>query len=328
MLKPPRLNPGDTVAIVAPASPPLDPAVIDRGVVAVRQLGFKPKLGANVRKRWGFLAGTDSERASDLLHAFTDAEVRGIFCLRGGYGAGRLLDLLDYKLVQANPKVFAGYSDITALHCALITKAGLVTFHGPTINSDLLREKPVEFTLHSFRRTLMESKPPGSIRQGYHEDTIQVLHGGTASGPLLGGNLSLLCSLVGTPYQPKFEGRILILEDIDEPPYRFDRMLTHLLNAKLLQNIAGVAVGLNRNCTEESREPKYGRRAGDSKGEEREFRQSVEDVIKERLCQLGVPVLCGLPFGHVAHNATLPLGALATLDTESKDLVVTETAVV
>ena len=328
MLKPPRLNSGDTIAIVAPASPPPEPELIDRAIGAVQQLGFKPKLATNVRNRWGFLAGSDQERASDLMHAFADSTVRAIFCLRGGYGAGRLLGLLDYKVLNANPKILVGYSDITALHCALVTKAGMVSFHGPTINSDLLRNKLVEFTIENFRSTLMKATPPGSIREGYHENTVKVLHGGTASGRLMGGNLSLLCSMVGTPYEPEFEGRILILEDIDEPPYRFDRMLTHLLNAGLLQKVAGVAIGINRNCVDNRHIPKSGRRAAEPEGEQAEYRQTVDDVLNERLGQLGIPVVSGLPFGHVTHNATLPIGARALLDGNDGDLLITEAAVI
>ena len=161
----------------------------------------------------------------------------------------------------------------------------------------------------------MRASAPGGICQGYKTKTVSILRRGTAAGRLFGGNLSLLCTTLGTPYQPSFKDKILFLEDLDEPPYRFDRMLTHLLNAGLLQQVAGVAVGLNKNC----KDPKA-RTAT-------EYRQTLEDVLKERLLPLKVPVVAGLPFGHVRHNATLPIGVQATLDAERGDLAINEAAV-
>lgn len=315
LLKPVRLEYGDTVGVVAPASPPVDPQVIDRSVAALERLGFKAKLAPNVHRRLGFLAGSDRQRASDLMRMFADAKVKAIICLRGGYGAGRLLHLLDYPVIRSHPKIFVGYSDITALHCALLTRAGLVSFHGPTMNSDLVKEDLPEFTLRSFLRIVMEPSAPGSICRGYRRNTIATLRGGRTEGPLVGGNLSLLCSLVGTPFLPDFRRRLLFLEDLDEPPYRFDRMLTHLLNAGLLQQVAGVAVGVNRHC----HDPKARR--------SKEYRQTLEDVLRDRLLPLKVPVVVGLPFGHVPLNATLPLGLRAVLDGEAGDLSLTESAV-
>lgn len=313
--KPRRLYPGDLVGIVTPASPPLEPEVIDRSAAAVERLGFKPRLAPNARKRHGFLAGSDRERAGDLMRMFTDPKVQAILCVRGGYGTSRLLPLLDYQAIRRTPKIFLGYSDVTALHCALLTKAQLVSFHGPTLNADFIKDDWVEFTHRSLLRVLGQPLAAGSICQGYDKATVTVLRGGTSSGALLGGNLSLLCTTLATPYQPSFKDRILFIEDIDEPPYRFDRMLTQLLNAGLLQQLAGIAVGLNRNCLD----PKA-RKSG-------EYRQTVEDVLQERLAPLKIPIVCGLPFGHVPHNATLPLGIHATLDAQAGDLILTESAV-
>jgi muramoyltetrapeptide carboxypeptidase len=315
LLKPRRLEFGDTLGIVAPASPPPDPNTIDRAVGALEILVFKAKLAPNVRRRLGFLAGTDRERAGDLMRMFADRKVRGILCVRGGYGAGRLLGLLDYHAIRDNPKVFVGYSDITALHCALLAQARLVSFHGPMLNSDFLREPVSDFTVRSFLRTVMEPCAPGSICQEAVRSRPSVLRGGTVSGPLVGGNLSLLCSTLGTPFQPPFRNRILFLEDLGEAPYRFDRMLTQLLNAGLLQQVAGVAVGQNRNC----RDPKA-RPVG-------EYRQTLEDVLRDCLLPLKVPVVIGLPFGHVRHIATLPVGVEARLDGNRGDLSITDPAV-
>lgn len=315
LLKPQRLEFGDTVGIAAPASPPGDPGVIDRSVAALERLGFHARLAPHVRRRRGFLAGSDRERAGDLMQLFRDPKVKAIICLRGGYGAGRLLPLLDYAAIRAHPKIFVGYSDITALHCALLARAGLVSFHGPTMNSDLVKEDLPEFTLRSLLRTVMEPAAPGSIGQGYGGHTVSVLRGGQADGRLVGGNLSLLCSLVGTQFLPDFRKRILFLEDLDEPPYRFDRMLTHLLNADLLPRVAGVAVGINRHC----HDPKA-RQA-------KEYRQTLDDVLRDRLLPLKVPVVAGLPFGHVRLNATLPVGVRARLDGDAGDLSILAPAV-
>jgi muramoyltetrapeptide carboxypeptidase len=244
-----------------------------------------------------------------------DRKVKAIFCVRGGYGTARLLSLLDYARIRAHPKILLGYSDVTSLHCALLKKANLVSFHGPMLNSDLIQEQIPKFTLQSLLRTLMSTSAAGSICQGYKRKTVVVLRRGIASGPLIGGNLSLLCTTLGTPFQPSFKKAILFLEDLDEVPFRFDRMLTHLLNAGLLQQVSGVAVGINANCVD----PKAKKT--------REYRQSVEDVLQERLLPLKVPVVTGLPFGHVPFNATLPIGLRVTLDAIKGDLLITEPAV-
>jgi muramoyltetrapeptide carboxypeptidase len=312
---PERLNAGDTIGIIAPASAPPDPKNIDRAVAVMEGLGFKTQLAPNVRKRWGFLAGSDRERAGDLMKMFADRKIRAIICVRGGYGTTRLLPLLDFRTIRANPKIFVGYSDITALHCAFLVKSDLVTFHGPMLNSDFAKPCVPDFTLRSFLVTLMQPSAPGSIREGYRKKTISILRHGVASGQLIGGNLTLLCVSLGTPYQPPFKDRILFFEDLDEGPYRFDRMLTQLLNAGLLQQVAGIAIGINVGC----KDPKA-RNA-------REYRQTLDDVFRERLRPLKIPVVVGLPFGHVPLNATLPVGVRVTLDANRGDLVITEPAV-
>ena len=314
-LIPDRLNYGDTIGIIAPASAPPDPKNIDRSVAALERLGFKPRLAANVRKRWGFLAGNDSDRAGDLMKMFTDRKVKAIICVRGGYGTARLLPLLDFRTIRANPKIFLGYSDITSLHCAFLVKSNLVSFHGPMLNSDFVKKDMPDFTVQSFLRTLMQPSPPGSIRDGYKQRTVTILRRGKASGPLVGGNITLLCAALGTPYLPSFKNSILFFEDLDEVPYRFDRMLTQLLNAGLLQQVAGIAIGINANC----QDPK-------AKGAN-EYRQTLEDVFAERLLPLKVPVVAGLPFGHIPFNATLPIGVRVTLDAIKGDLVITGPAV-
>jgi muramoyltetrapeptide carboxypeptidase len=314
-LLPPRLSYGDTIGIIAPASAPPDPRSIDRGAATLERLGFKSKLGHNARKRWGFLAGSDRDRAADLMSMFSDSKVKAILCIRGGYGTARLMPRLDYRTIRANPKIFVGYSDITSLHCAFLTQANLVSFHGPMLTPDFAREDLPDFTLQSFLKTLMAPSPPGGIVDSHGRKSIAVLRRGIAEGALIGGNLSLLCATLGTPYMPSFKSRILFFEDLDEAPYRVDRMLTQLLNAGLLQQVAGIAIGTNTNC--------YDPKARNAK----EYRQTLGEVFRERLFPLKVPVLMGLPFGHSSLNATLPVGVRATLDAVKGDLLIAEPAV-
>jgi muramoyltetrapeptide carboxypeptidase len=315
LIKPRKLVPGDVVGIVSPASAPPDPRAIDKSVEALEKLGFKPKLAANARERWGFLAGNDRERAGDIMKMFNDKRVHGIICVRGGYGTARLLPLLDFKAIRANPKVFIGYSDITSLHMAFLNSASLISFHGPMLNSDFIKPDMPEPTLRSFRRTLGVCEAPGSICQGFSRDAIRAHRKGKVTGRLIGGNLTLFCASLGTPWQANLKNSVFFFEDLDEVPYRFDRLLTQLLNAGVLQQAVGIAVGINKGCEDPKRET-----AG-------EYRQSLEDVLKERLLPLKVPLVSGLPFGHIPENATLPVGVRATLDANKGDLIIEEAAV-
>ena len=315
LLKPDRLNFGDTIGIIAPASAPPDPKAVDRAVAALERFGFKPKLSKHVRARLGFLAGTDRQRATDLMAMFADKKVKAIICLRGGYGSARILDRLDYDVIRRNPKILSGYSDITSLHCALMRKVNLISIHAPMLNGALADPKVPEFTKKSFFRTVMEARPAGSLCEGYDKKNISILRGGVVEGRLIGGNLSLICASLGTPFAPSFQGKILFFEDISEKPYRLDRMLTHLWNAGIFSQVAGVAVGVNQDCNDPDAKP-----GG-------EYRQSGADVVKERLSELRVPVVTGLPFGHVDLNATIPVGVMARLDGKRGDLIITEAAV-
>jgi muramoyltetrapeptide carboxypeptidase len=315
LLKPDRLCFGDTVGIIAPSSPPPDPKAVDRAADAVERFGFIPKLAENVRDRHGFLAGGDRERAANVMQMFTDKTVKAIICLRGGYGAARLLGLLDYQTIRRHAKIFSGFSDITSLHCAFARKVNMISIHAPML-SGLQSKDLKEFTRASFLRTVMEAKPSGSIVSDYDKENISTVRCGVAEGRLIGGNLAVLCAAIGTPFEPSFKGRILFIEDVNEQPYRLDRMLTQLLNAGRLQQVAGVAVGVNRDCEDDMKEKVVD-----------EYRQSSADVMAERLQSLGVPVVMGLPFGHVDFNATIPIGAHARLDADNGDLIVLESAV-
>ncbi|MFO1487608.1 MAG: LD-carboxypeptidase [Verrucomicrobiota bacterium] len=314
-VKPPHLQPGDAVGIVAPASPPPDPKVIDRSVAALEALGFKPVLLRHVRERHGFLAGQARDRAADLMAMFSNRRINAIICLRGGYGSAQLLPLLDFDVIRRHPKILVGYSDITSLHCALLKQANLVSFHGPMLNAEISSPDFPPFARQSLLRTLMEPQPAGSICAGLGRKTVSVIRRGRAAGELVGGNLSVLCTTLGTPWQPDFKNKILFIEDVGEKPYRLDRMLTHLSNAGLLQQVAGVAVGINEDCADPHPNPL------------KEYRQTMEDVIADCLKPLKVPVVLGLPFGHQPWNATLPVGVRVELDAVKGDLIVTEAAV-
>jgi muramoyltetrapeptide carboxypeptidase len=248
------------------------------------------------------------------MRMFTDRIVDGILCVRGGYGTARLLPLLEFGVIRKNPKVFVGYSDITSLHCAFLVKSNLISFHGPMLNSDFAKDNMPAFTTQSFLRTLMRPEAYGDITAGY-QGKVKTLRGGVANGQLIGGNLSLLCASLGTPWQPPFRDRILFLEDLDEVPYRMDRLLTQLLNAGLLQQLSGIAVGINKDCEDPLAK------------KTKEYRQTVEDVFRDRLLPLKIPVAMNLPFGHVPHNATLPVGAHVTLDATNGRLLLEEAAV-
>jgi len=312
---PQRLMPGDTVGLVAPASAPRDPKAVDLAVAALEKMGFPVRLGRHTRDRHGFIAGQDRERAADVMAAFMDGKVRGIICLRGGYGTARMASLLDYQVIRENPKVFAGYSDVTFLHCALLKKSRLLSFHSPMAASEFIHDDFPEFSRASFMNLVTRTEPYGSICRGYEGGTVSILAPGSVSGELIGGNLTVLCTTIGTEFEPSFRGKILFLEDLDEKPYRVDRMLTHLLNAGILGLVAGIAIGLCKNCEDPEAKP-----GG-------EFRQSLDDVFRERLQPLGIPVVTGLPFGHGKYNATLPVGGRATLDAVNGDLVLTSAAV-
>jgi muramoyltetrapeptide carboxypeptidase len=306
---PPRLHPGDLLGIIAPASPTDDPSRIERGVRYLEGLGYRTLLGRHITHRSGYLAGTDAERAEDLHAMFSDARVKGIFCLRGGYGTPRLLGMLDYRLIARNPKVFVGYSDITALHFAFRARAGLVSFHGPMVGVDMIAgmdpfaEEALWGLLTSAakRRSLL---PPGS--------PATTLRGGKGRGRLLGGNLSLVVTLLGTRYFPSGGSSILYLEDVGEEPYRVDRMMTHLRNAGVLRRASGMVYGYFSDCApKDPSAPSL----------------TLSEILQESASAVRGPVIGGAPFGHEKKTMTLPFGVRAELDGDSGSLDLLESAV-
>lgn len=314
-LKPRRLEKGMTVGLIAPGSGAWDNETVRFAVDLVRSLGFRVKEGKHLYDRNQYLAGWDPERAADVNEMFADPGVDAIFCLRGGYGTLRILPLLDYEVIRKNPKVFMGYSDITALLNAFYTHAGLVGFHGPVALSNYS-----DYTLAEFKKVLMEPQetavigapPPFEAREGRveSENRITRFTGGRAHGRLVGGSLTLLTRLIGTPYEPDFRNSILFLEDNDEPPYRLDGMLTHLWLAGRLDQVAGIAFGKFTKVDDDGNT------------------FSVEEVIEQRCVPLGIPVISGWMTGHVKDKTTVPLGIRAELDADAGTVTLLEPAVV
>lgn len=286
--------PGGTLGVFAPSSP-FPTERFEAGREVLERLGFSLLVHPQVEMRRGFLAGDDDARARAFLDLMEDDRVDGVIAARGGYGAHRILERIDFQQAAASRKPVIGFSDVCAVHAGL-GKAGLGGIHGPVV-TQLADLGPHD---HAHLVSLLTSPSPFTMEA---EATVVT---GTASGPLAGGCLSVLAPMVGTPFWFLPEGAILVLEDVGEAPYRIDRLLTQLLLAGVLDRIAGVAVGDMVGCRPQ-----------------REGEQTVEEVLSERLRRLGVPVVRGLPFGHGQRNLALPLGAQATLDAGARKLVVT-----
>ena len=313
IVKPKRLVKGDTVSVISPSSS-VAPESFERALQNLADLGFKTKVGKHARAVNGFLAGTDQERLEDLHRAFDDAEVKAVWCVRGGYGATRFLTQLDFKLIEKNPKIFIGYSDITALHTAIHQNTGLVTFHGPvaaSVYSDYAKKHVVNMLMNPSAPYKVELSPDNQAKESNLYKS-EVITKGKASGKLIGGNLSLLSAMAGTPFALRnIKNKILFMEDVGEQPYRIDRMLTQLRQSIDLRQLAGIALGIFEDCN-----PK------DSNS------QSLTGVLKDRLGDLGIPVIYGLSFGHIRDQFTLPVGIEAELDTENAAITFLETGVI
>lgn len=302
-LLPMPLNPGDTVALVSPSSATDERLGLQLAQEAMQALGFKVKTGEHYASRYGHLAGTDARRAGDLNAMFADDEVRAIVCVRGGSGAARLLPLLDYDAIRANPKVLLGYSDITALHNALLAKAGLVTFHGPIGAGSWNSFNADQFRRVFFERELMEYR--NKIEAGDElvprKNRTLTITGGKARGELVGGNLAVLVALAGSPYLPDFDGRILFLEDVSEAPYRVDRMLTTLKLMGALDRIAGFVFG---ECTDCDPGEGYGS-------------LTLDQIFDDHVKPLGIPAYRGAMIGHIREQFILPVGGRVELDADA-----------
>ena len=318
IIKPPRLKKGDTVGLITPASRPFE---IEQAKIEAKEkmqaLGFKVKFGKNIDKKWGYLAGSDEERINDIHNFFDDDDVKAIIAIRGGYGTGRLLRHLDYDLIKDNPKILLGYSDITSLLIAIHQQTGMVTFHGPVATSTF-----TEYTQKYFYKSLTEANPVGEIEDAPYDSNLQqtnrvwTVNGGKSTGKLTGGNLTLICMSLGTPYEIDTKDKILFIEEVGEQPNDLDRMLTHLYNAGKLDNCNGVVFDRMSKVKPSNLQPAYNSFL------------SVEEVIKDRFKDFDYPVCLGLSLGHIKDKPTLPLGIKAELDADKGRISLLESAVI
>ena len=313
--KPARLRKGDTVGLIEPASASDEPFQLQLVEEAIVAMGLKPKRAPHILDRYGYLAGRDKDRAADVNAMFADKDVKAIFAVRGGWGSARLLPYLDWDVIRANPKLLTGFSDITALHMAIAAKAGFTTLHGPNAGSAWGKASWDAFYPIAFDAAtpVLVNPEGGEDRMVQRRWRTQTITPGKATGRLLGGNLTVLAALVGSAYLPDFTGAILFLEDVDEAEYRIDRMLTQLGLAGVLKNLAGVVFGQCTSCT------------GSSSGVYGGF--TLNDVLRQHLGALGVPVYSGAWFGHIADQFTLAQGVMTEIDADAGTLRMLEPAV-
>lgn len=312
LIKPKHLNVGDTVGLVSPATAVFEADEISVAKETLEAIGFKVVVGKHAYDRWGYFAGRDRDRAADINAMFADDAVNGIICYTGGWGSPRTLPFLDFDLIARKPKVIIGYSDITALLNAIHKRTGLVTFHGPVGASQW---EP--YSLENFKRVVMTAEPAGNLAPPPKKPTdlidrtnrILKLAPGKATGPLIGGNLTMIATALGTPYEIETQGAIVLLEDVTEELYRIDRMLTQLALAGKFDNAAGVVFGRCSRC--DYKGPTF----------------SLEEILRDRFGSLPIPAISGLSFGHIEQKLTLPIGVNATLDADAGTVTINESAV-
>ncbi len=313
LIKPPALKTGDTIGLVAPASPVFEPSDVREGVAALEKLGFRVRTGKHIAAKLGYLAGNDRERSQDLMDMFIDPEIHAIVALRGGYGAIRLLPFLDFDLIRKNAKILLGYSDITTLHLAIHKMSRIVTFHGAVALSTFneYSTRYVIKTLTQCTAVGVIDAPPAAmptVLQNRNKNK-------RVSGGLVGGNMTLVCASLGTPWEIDTKDRVLFLEEVGEEPYSLDRMLTQLDQAGKLSCCKAILLDRCAKCTPAEYKPAFYNT------------MSVEEVICDRLAHLDVPVLYGLSFGHVADKPVMPLGVQIAVDVEKMQVEIVDAAV-
>ena len=311
ILKPKKLESGDAIGIISPASTPENLDKIENGVKYLENLGYRVEIGENVGKVHGYLAGSDEERLSDLHSMFSNKNVKAIFSLRGGYGSGRLLDKIDFNLIKKNPKIFVGYSDLTMLQMAIFKKTGLITFAGPMLVTDF-SENVNEYMEENFWKIVTNSKKIGKLYNP-RDEKFYVLNSGRGEGQILGGNLAVLASLMGTEFMPNLKDSILFLEDIGEAPYRIDRLLNQFRLAKIFDNVKGIILGRFVDCYEKDKSKET---------------IKLNEVIEHYLSDLKVPVFYSFSHGHIKENLTIPLGLRCKLNTSKGFVEILEGAVI
>ena len=303
MIKPKGLKLGNTIGIIAPASSTTEEKV-DKVYEKLTEMGFKVKMGKSPNSRHGYLSGTDEIRSNDINEMFKDDEVDGIICIRGGYGTPRILDLLDYDAIKNNPKVFVGYSDITALHIAFNQKSGLVTYHGPMAASDIIGDFD-DFSKEGLLNIIMGKDWDGKISNPEGEE-ITTINGGIAEGEIIGGNLCLISDTMGTPYEIDVKGKILFIEEIGEEPYKIDRMLNQLKLAGKFEEASGIILGDFNNCDNGKHDENL----------------SLAQVFEDHIKPAGKPTIYNLQSGHCNPMVTLPFGIKARLDADKQELII------
>ncbi|MEM7575156.1 MAG: LD-carboxypeptidase [Bacteroidota bacterium] len=301
LLKPARLQTGDQVMLICPGGP-INEARLQKAVANLTSLGLQPRLGKHVLAQNGFNAGTDAQRLEDLHAAFQDPNIKAVWPVRGGYGCTRLLPLIDFELIRAHPKLLIGYSDITALLLAFYQKTGLVGIHGPLGSSDFS-----DFNLGHLRPLIMEGAETHLIH--WAAEGVSLV-GGKARGPLIGGNLTLLAAMAGTPYGFDAKGKLVFIEDVGEDPYSIDRMLTQLRQSARLDQASGIILGEFVGC----------------EADPDDLSLSLLDTLKGRLVEFGLPLVYRMPFGHGDQNCSLPIGVQAELDADTGSLRLLESA--
>ena len=312
LIKPRALKKGDTIGFITPAGP-VSAERIEKATKSMEAMGFNVKHSKAIEARYGHLAGMDQERLADIHRQFADPQVDAVWAIRGGYGCTRLLPYIDYALIRKNPKILMGYSDITALHNAIHQKTGLVTFHGP-VGATTMTDYNVMHLEAVLRNGLSPHRIYASDENIAKNDpvyAIEVFREGIATGVLAGGNLCLLASMVGTPFQVDLRGKLVFIEDVGEKPYKIDRMLTQLLQSSNLHLAKGIILGIFEDC-----QPK-----------DEQYSLSLRDTLIERLGGLGIPVMYGVSFGHILNMCTLPIGIQARLDTAKQTVTLLEKAV-
>lgn len=315
MIKPKKLEKGGTIGIVSPSSGMWKQSELWRSIEALEDMGYRVKVGNNAYKKRYYLAGTDEERGSDINTFFRDDTVDAIFCSQGGYGAARTLRYVDFDVIRQNPKIFLGYSDVTSLHLAINRLAGVVTFHGPSASS-AGTDYFTDYRRDMLIRAVVSGEPVGEVKMADKSEYLVKMNPGVACGSLIGGNLTLVCASLGTPYEIDTKDKILFIEELETEPWVMDHMLTHLYNAGKLHDAAGIVVGECSNCEPFQHNPGFSNQC------------SLEDLLFEILEPIGKPVLYGLPIGHTKNLATLPEGVMAELNSEKGSLTITETATV
>ncbi|MCF8395052.1 MAG: LD-carboxypeptidase, partial [Melioribacteraceae bacterium] len=300
----------DVIGVISPASSPDDFSKLNKGVDYLEKLGYRVEFGKNVGKERGFLAGEDEQRLEDIHDMFKNKQVKAIFTIRGGYGSPRLLDKINYNIIKKNPKIFVGYSDITALQLSFYHKAGLITFGGPMIAVDFWDEIS-EYTEEIFWRTITSTKKIGKL-QNPNEEKFYVLNKGRGEGRILGGNLSIMSAMVGTDYFPNFRDKILLLEEVNEPPYKIDRMFNHLKLAKVFRDSKGIILGRFVNCYESDKTKKT---------------LNLNEVIVDYFNDNSSPVIYNVKHGHIKENITIPYGAKCKVNASRGFVEITESAV-